>query len=337
MDRTTLQRKTYYAKSPEEAARLAGQSFGIQDEFSLFNFYRHVYLPTVHNRSKNWLNQIAWTMDRYVLPEFGECDVREIKRAELQRFFNRVSIHLKTSTVAKMKIVLSGVFRLAIADEIIQSNPTAFVRLREPERVRKTALTLFELQQLVSLSPDLVKPFVILAGCCGLRKGEAIGVTRSAISRDGVLSVRQQIQQYVGGCEISQKLKTEHSYRDIPLPPGLVELLLNCNQASDIWICSNTIGGFITPNNIQRDLKLACEAADVPKVTPHELRHTFISLMDNEVEAPRTVVMSLAGHAPQSTTDGYSHVKNEQKFRWMERYWDQISTVCSPESWATRA
>lgn len=32
--------------------------------------------------------------------------------------------------------------------------------------------------------------------------------------------------------------------------------------------------------------KAACEKAEVPLVSPHKLRHTFISLMDNEVEAP---------------------------------------------------
>ena len=48
-----------------------------------------------------------------------------------------------------------------------------------------------------------------------------------------------------------------------------------------------------------------------------------------------TVVMAIAGHAPQTTTDGYSHVKNDQKLKWMSRYWGQVSTACSPEMWAT--
>jgi len=38
----------------------------------------------------------------------------------------------------------------------------------------------------------------------------------------------------------------------------------------------------------------------------------------------------------QSTTDGYSHVKPEQKLRWVEKYWGQVSTACGPEAWATR-
>ncbi len=75
----------------------------------------------------------------------------------------------------------------------------------------------------------------------------------------------------------------------------------------------------------------------MPVVTPHELRHTFISLVDSEIEAPRTVVMSLVGHSPKSTTDGYSHVKNEQKLLWMEILWDRVSADCVPQSWVTMA
>jgi len=336
VDPTTRKRKTFYARSAEEASALAAISLGTFHDTTLFSFYSSVYLPTVRHRSQNWLDQIAWAMDKYILPEFGEVDIKEIKRPQLQIFFNRVGKELKASSLARMKIILSGVFRLAMADEVIAHNPAAFVRLPEPDRVIKTALTFDELHALIQASHSLVKPFVILAGCCGLRLGEAVGVTRKAISKTGVLTICQQVQQMKGECMISDKLKTEHSYREIPLPDSLLETLLDCKQVSDVWVCSDTKGGFVRPKNITRELKIACEAAEVPVVTPHELRHTFISLMDNEVEAPRTVVMALAGHSAKTTTDGYSHVKNDQKLRWMERYWERSSTKCVPEKWATK-
>ncbi|MBS1722963.1 MAG: site-specific integrase [Armatimonadetes bacterium] len=336
VDPITLRRKNYFGKSETEAAAKALSSFGISDDYCLFSFYSYTYLPTVNGRSENWLGQIGWAMDKYVLPEFGHRDIRELKRPELQLFFNRLNRSMKASSVAKLKIVFSGVLRLAMADELIPSNPLAFVRLPTPDRVVKTALSFYELQSLLGASGPLIKPFVILAGCAGLRLGEAVGVTRAAISRDGVLSVRQQVQQMKARCEVSPRLKTSNSYREIPIPKPMLEALLECGQVSDIWVCSDSKGGYIRPKNITRELRLACERAEVPVVSPHELRHTFISLMDNEVEAPRTVVMALAGHAAQSTTDGYSHVKNEQKLRHMGRFWTQMSTACSPEEWATK-
>lgn len=276
-------------------------------------------------------------MDKYVLPELGSRDIRELKRPELQLFFNGLGTNMKASSAGKVKIVLSGILRLAMADEIIATNPLTFVRLAPKDAVEKTALSFDELRALITASSALVRPFVMLAGCAGLRLGEAVGVTRSAISKDGVLSVCQQVLQLKGRCEVSQSLKTANSRRDIPLPAEFLKELLGCGQASGIWVCSDSKGGYVRPKNITRELKTACTRAEMPVVSPHELRHTFISLMDNEVEAPRTVVMALAGHSARSTTDGYSHVKIEQKRRWMERFWDQVSTSCSPEEWATRA
>lgn len=336
IDPITHRRKNYFGKSATEASEKAIRSLGPSNDFSFFQFYSTVYLPTVKHRSQNWLNQIAWAMDKYILPEMGHRDIRELKRAELQVFFNKISRDLKASSLEKVKIVMSGVMRLAVADEVITVNPVTFVRIARKDPVEKTALSFQELNALLNASRPLIKPFVILAGCLGLRLGEAVGVTRGAISRNRVLSVRQQVQQLKGGCTISNKLKTDQSRRDIPLPEAIYDALMGCQQVSDIWVCSDSVGGFVKPKNITRELKAACLAAGVPIVSPHELRHTFISLMDNEVEAPRTVVMALAGHVAQSTTDGYSHVKNEQKLRWVEKFWDQVSTACSPESWATR-
>ena len=336
VDPITLRRKNFFGKSEAEAASKAADSFGITDDFGLFSFYSYTYLPTVNGRSENWLGQIGWAMDKYVLPEFGHRDIRELKRPELQLFFNKLGRTMKASSLAKLKIVFSGVLRLAMADELIPSNPLTFVRLPTPDRVVKTSLTFFELRSLVGASGPLIRPFVILAGCAGLRLGEAVGVTRGAISREGVLSVKQQVQQMKARCEVSSRLKTSNSYREIPIPKPMHEALFGCDQVSDIWVCSDSKGGYVRPKNITRELHIACRKAEVPVVSPHELRHTFISLMDNEVEAPRTVVMALAGHAAQSTTDGYSHVKNEQKLRHMERFWTQMSTACSPEEWATK-
>lgn len=260
-------------------------------------------------------------MDRYVLPEFGQAHLADIRRADLQVFFNRLGKSLGPSSLAKVRIVLSGVFRLAVADELLAANPATFVRLPQPPPPRKTALTFAELGALVEAAGPLARPFVLLAGCCGLRLGEAVGVTRHALSRAGVLTVSQQVQQHKGGCVVKDTLKTGHSRREVPLPAGLLDALLSCGQVSGVWVCSDSLGGYIRPKNVARELRRACLEAGVPIVSPHELRHTFISLMDNELEAPRTVVMALAGHSPQTTTDGYSHVRVEQKLRWMERYW----------------
>jgi len=266
-------------------------------------------------------------MDRYIIPTLGDRLIKDLSRSELQAFFNTLT-HLAPSSQSKVKGVLSGVLNLAVDDELISKNPLSRVRLPKSKRPEKNALTPEELHRLIAESHALVRPFVILAGCAGLRLGEAVGVTWAAIDRDGLLSVHQQVQQRKGGTVILETLKTEASHRKIPLPEAMVDDLHNCGQVSGIWVCSDTLGGYIKPKNVTRELAIACRRAGVPVVTPHELRHTFITNMENVIAAPRAIISAVTGHVGQSITDAYSHPKRENISVWMERYWNHVSTCC---------
>lgn len=317
-------RKSFYGRTEAEAIAKAEASYGIIQDRTLYGYYASAYCPTVAGRSDGWKSQIRWAMDRYVLPEFGERDMASITRGEAQAFFNRLCRHLNATTLSKVKIIFSGVMRLAERDDQITRNPIAHVRLPSPQPASKRALSLTELAQLLRMCDNRVKPFILLAGCAGLRRGEALGVTRTSI-KDGVLKVAQQVKQPKGGCIIDQRLKTGQSRREIPLP--FVDELFSCGQVSAVFVCSDSIGGYLTPNNTRRALLEACIAAGVPQVSPHELRHTFISLMENELECPPAIVAALAGKTYQSITAGYSHASRKQMETWMNRFWQTLQAV----------
>lgn len=85
------------------------------------------------------------------------------------------------------------------------------------------------------------------------------------------------------------------------------------------------MGGYLTPNNATREMKDALSRTEIGKVTPHELRHTFISLMLNDLECPIHIVQELVGHSKKGVTGGYSKSNIAQKRKWMDRYWKSIS------------
>jgi integrase len=139
-------------------------------------------------------------MDIHVLPEFGEKFLGEIKRPELQRFFNRLLRKMKTSSVDKVKIVLSGVFNLAVADEVIATNPCRYVKLPTPEAPEKIALTYEQLARLYHHAKPELRVILQLCACAGgLRIGEACGTSRMQLTSDDVLHVRQQVLQLPRG------------------------------------------------------------------------------------------------------------------------------------------
>lgn len=327
IDPSTRARKSYYGSTAQEASDKAHASF-IQDNIdTLYGFYANVYLPTIMHRSQNWRSQVAWAMDGYIIPKFGHLPLASITRKDAQSGFNTWGrTELKPSSLARMKIVWSCVMNLAVADDVIPKNPVALVRLPTPMPATKRALTINELAMLIHHSQGRAMPVVLLCGVCGLRIGEATGVTRKALTSEGLM-VLQQVLQPKGGAVVSDTLKTPQSLRIIPLPAGLREALIGAGQVSHVWICSDSKGGFLTPNNATRELQEAAAKAKLGKLTPHELRHSFISILENELEAPQRIVESLAGKAKQGNTASYNHMSLAPLERWMTKLWDQVSTA----------
>lgn len=333
IDLLTGRRKSFYGKSREEAEAKALQTLSLKDDSTLRGFYFNCFVPTIAFKSKGWQDQIAYVMESLVLPRFGNIELKEITRHNAQMAFHQWA-SLKTEkgrprftkeTLNRVKIVFSCVMNLAEADDLILKNPLKRITVSGARSKPKVALSAEELWKLYEASDSLSKPVVLLAGFCSLRIGECCGVIRSAIDSVGVLHVRQQVLQYDGGCTISQTLKTEQSNRMIPLPDAVREALLNAGQVSDVYVCSDTKGGYITPNNATRSLKAACKRAGVPIIGPHALRHTFISLLENELECPQSIVAELSGKAKQGNTANYSHARMEQKRKWMQKLWDRAS------------
>jgi integrase len=343
IDPATAKRKSYYSRGDQGrgAVKQALESFGIQRDDSFLAYFAAAYVPSVETRSENWKVQIAWAMDNWFLPWFGASDIREIKRADIQRHVNYLATQLASpKSVSNVYKVISAVFSLAEADEVIPRSPCQRIRLPEIPEADKTALTFEQLWALKEASHALVKPFVILAGFCGgHRLGEACGQTWRLTK--GCLHIQQQVQQYRGRVEVTPRLKTPQSNRLVPVPAELMAELRACGQVSDIWICSNSEGGYMLPKNIARELAAACRRAGLvqrgddgspvlakdgkpaPLISPNELRHTYISLMQNELEAPAHIVERLTGKAKSGNTAPYSHTEMQQLARWQDRYWEE--------------
>ena len=321
----TQARQAFFGRTREEAESEARSSYSRQVRTDTFaEFYFDAYLPTIEARSENWQNQIAWAMDKYILREFGEWGIDEIKRPQLQSFFNRLRRKLSDSSAARVKIVLSGVLNLAVADEKITSNPCRFVKLPTPSKPDKIALTFDQLARVFVAAKPEVQVVILLSGCAaGLRIGEACGVTRLHLTSDDVLHVRQQILQAKGGARISKTLKTAQTHRDLPLPEELAEWIRKHSQGR-FYLAGTAKNKFQLPNNVTEDLASACTKAKVATITPHELRHTFISLMENEIEAPAAVVAALAGKQDSRVTAGYSHTHQEQLRKWLSVYFQRF-------------
>lgn len=319
-DPITQRPRAFYSRVRGEAALAAAKSLARLEGNNLGAFYLQVFLPTVAMREPAWRYQIKWAWDNYLMPALAERPIAEIKRKDLQILFNNIARKLKISSVRRIKIVLSCILNLAVADEYISSNPCASIRLAAEEVPNKQSLSFGQLQTLINASSGSLQNAIVLMSY-GLRIAEACGSTVGHLV-DGCVRVDQQFTQDAGGAKIKRKLKTRHSNRTIPLTSDAIDLLRS-NAGDSLFLIHTRTGKPMTPNNLHRELKeLLSTLPDFPMITPHELRHTFITLLENEIEAPHPVVCALAGKAYRSATSAYNHASPKLLRKWSEKYWD---------------
>ena len=308
-------------------------------DMTLHAFYISSYWPSKRLDSDNWKDQIRWAYDGYIGDKWGGLDMDKITRREVQSWLISLVLPvgtLKSSTVRRIKIVLSNILNMAIEDGLVETNPVTTTRLPADAEPEKTALTLRECKLLIDRTPTYLKPTVLMM-LCGLRIGEACAPDRASLvqkfGKSG-LEVSSQVLQPKGGAVRSLKLKTVQSKRFVPLPAEWFDVISKTKRENDNWLSCNADGGFLLPTNLSRELKSIVEIAKIPPVSPHELRHTFISILENELEAPTAIVARLAGRKHAGSTAGYSHTHVDQLARWMDKYAEAIkaSTICTTDS-----
>lgn len=317
-DPSTGKRVSFYsAISVEDAHRKGLIEFGLVAEGdTLRDFYFGTYVPSIANLSEGSIHNIAWAMENHVLPVFGRRALSSITRKDLQSYFNRLGQTKKISTtsVALVKKVMSGVFTLAEADELVTKSPVRGVRLAPATTKDIEPLTFQESKDLIDKTEGYLRNAVILM-LCGLRAGECSAVMWSDIT-NGVLSVQRQKVKVVKPGKFTKKghpvkewkaierLKTPQSVRQVPIPDLFIEMLTK----GSVMVCGDT-----EPATLWRELSFF-------GIHPHRLRHTFVSLMENELEAPRRVVAQLAGKSKASEMDRYSKSAASSRQRWMDAY-----------------
>ena len=151
--------------------------------------------------------------------------------------------------------------------------------------------------------------FIVLTG---LRRGELIGLKWSDIARDingnYILYINRSINE---NKEVTDG-KTGNAKRKIPLTDNMRAILKQQKNLQEqlhiksCYIFSDDGGDFIRPAQFTQRFKVYAKYNGLSRYTVHELRHTFISLMQNNI--PLSVLKSVVGHSPKmKTLDTYGH------------------------------
>ena len=293
----------------------SGATKGVNPVYTFEQFVEDVYLPFGR---KSWKESTSGTSEQIVethlVPEFGQSLLHAIRREELQDFLDRKAPSHSSSLVSHLRWFLSGIFRLAMSDGLIMSNPAA--ELRIPRKCKDgrdlRPLTKEEVNNYLDIFNLREQLIVRLAIFEGMRPGEIFALRWKSIQGDAI-RIEQRVYKRVFDTPKNGKV------REGAISDGTLKLLkewriLAQDQSPEGFVFpSENLKTPLSPDNVwRRSLKPKLEMIGLGWATFQVLRKTNASLSKKAGVDPK-VASDQRGHGIGVSLEVYTSSDLEQK------------------------
>jgi integrase len=252
---------------------------------------------------------------------FAEVELRRIRPSHVAQWVKRMQAGDETSgrralapsTIATRYNHVRAVFRAAVRDRMIPSDPSENLRLPR-QRKREAAMVIPTGEQiggLVQAGGERFGVFVALCAFAGLRLGEAAGVQVGDIDfLRRTLHVRRQVQ-LVNRDRVDVRAPKYGSERNVALPDELCSMLSrHVARLGDgaVWLFTRSGGGPVHQNTITYLWRKTRRDAGVSGVRLHDTRHYYASGLIAAGCDVVTVSRALGRSSSTTTLGTYAHL-----------------------------
>lgn len=279
----------------------------------------------------------------HIKPVLGKKKMTGVTRGDIQRLFN-MKAEYSWSVAEQVKTIMNVSFKYGLTMKVISSNPVQGVclpktRKKKGYRTRnidtQKTLTLEQILILLEKSKDTpIHMQVLFNVLMGLRRSEINGAKYSDVDYiNRTLKVERQLgrvhntnkEDFEPNTFTKQEigLKTESSYREVPIPDYVFETILRERQLyeknrsrrkrefQDLdYICCSTYGSPRSKGFHWKYYKKLLAENSLPDIRWHDLRSTFCTLLLKNNFNPKAV-SKLMGHAKEIITlDVYADNKS---------------------------
>ena len=271
-----------------------------------------------------WLNSFkvgnvrACTIDGFKirfrnLKALYDVPIAEITNLMLSRAINEVKANATKDAVHNL---IKQMFAVAFNNRLIETNPAASIpRPKQFAKNEKRAFTQEQEKKFIAVCLANLEQYEPLLICLlqGLRKGEMLALRPNDFDfASGILRIDES---YDSAHPEDLQTKNEASNRKMPMFELTRTLLLKyagMNPNERIYTLSNAALA-------KRLEQLFNQNLDLPRLTTHELRHTFISRC-HEKGIDEIIVQRWVGHAIGSrmTKAVYTHIADDQERKYIE-------------------
>ncbi len=338
------QRKSIYGKTRQEVAAklkvaLRDQQRGLppaDDRLTvagyLTEWLARVQPPAVKPSTYRSYEQ---TVRLYLIPGLGRVKLSKLEPQQVQVFLDakrgettRTGAPFSARSIALMRAVLRQALTEAESWGKVSRNVAQLAKPPRGKARKAVSLTRERARTLLdAITGDRLEALYRLCLALGLRQGEALGLTWDEVDLDGrTLTVREGMQRVKDDATGKSALqhvgtKSETSKRTIRLPLFLVEVLRGHRtrqkearlaagarwQERGLVFCTR-YGTPLDGPNVTKYFQRHLDAAGLPQMRFHDLRHSAVSFMAAE-GVPVEVARAILGHSDaRLTMNVYRHI-----------------------------
>lgn len=268
-------------------------------------------------------------LDHYIIPSLGHIPLNKLRRSDVQGLINDNQEHPRTCE--QIRLTLVQILNSAVDDKLIMDNAAKKVALPARHKAPRRALTSLEKEALKCADFSLQeRAFVYLLFYFGLRRGEALALTKSDINlKKQILTINKAVVFDVNTPIIKAGAKSDAGNRIIPIPVGVLPFL------RDFLKTVNTIYLFPGKNTEtlsktqyvrmwNRIIKKMNDAVTTDKekligvqkisgLTAHIFRHNYCTMLYYSGITPKKAV-DLMGHSDvKMIMEVYAHLDEEKE------------------------
>jgi integrase len=265
----------------------------------------------------------------HIDPYLGKVSLKELRQMRIELFYGELRKDgVGVRTIRLTHSVLHRALEKALGYGLILRNPAHGAALPRYEHSEMQVLEESQVSQfLVAAHDSQYEALYHLAVVTGMRQGELFGLKWTDLQwQSGTLYVRRQVQNVPGQSWSFGEPKTRAGRRTIRLGEGSLQVLRQHRERQLLqkavmgqrWkefdlIFPSSVGTPLNPSGLRLDYNRVLDAAGLPRIRFHDLRHTAASLMLNH-GIPVIVVSKILGHSkPSVTLDIYGHLYQEMQ------------------------
>ena len=285
-------------------------------------------IPSMHPEwSPGTVNAWNSRLARLERVGFGELRLAEITAGDVQRALAKLRASgLADSTIAADRGLVTATYRHAIADELVDSNPTD--RLPVSKSTGRaavdvdSALTREQLSTLIGALPASLRALAVTMATTGLRPAEAAGITGDRLDLlHGVATIdRQLVGVYPNREPKFGPPKTPSSSRVVDLPDATIAALERHLEEFGLAefglvFAGPRLGRPLTRGRLSEAWRTYTDGLGFPDSVRgwHSLRHTYATTA-LAAGVPANIVAANLGHRNAAVTlSVYSHDAREAR------------------------